>query len=195
MTLPKKTRGRPRSEKSKQAILNATYNLLVNYDLKDITMEAIVKESGVSKATLYKWWPNRAAVIMSSFLHLSVDRIPYPPNLISKQTIIERLQHMGREFCGPVGRMMAALIAECQSDPKFSKNFRENYIKKRRLEIIGLIEDAMDLGVLRRTDANVLLDTIYGPLYYRLLIKHEELSEEFVNNYLNLIFDGIFVSK
>lgn len=191
----KRPRGRPRSKQAEQAVLEATHELLVEQGLQQTTIEAIAAKSGVSKATIYKWWPNRAAVIMSAFLHLSLSRIPYPPNLISREVIIDRLKNMGREFCGPVGSMMAALIAECQADPGFAEAFRRGYIDARRKEGVAVVKAAMKAGLLRKTDPHVLLDTIYGPLYYRLLVGHQPLSDKFVTSYLELIFDGIFVDK
>lgn len=189
----KRPRGRPRSKKAEQAVLEATHQLLVEQGLQQTTIEAISAMSGVSKATIYKWWPNRAAVIMSTFLHLSKDRIPYPPNPISRDVIIARLQNMGREFCGSVGNVMAALIAECQADSGFADAFRRDYIDARRKEGITVVKAAMKAGILRESDPHILLDTIYGPLYYRLLVGHQPLSDNFVSSYLHLIFDGIFV--
>lgn len=185
-------RGRPRSKQAELAVLEATHELLQEQGLQQTTIESIAARSGVSKATIYKWWPNRAAVIMSAFLRLSQNRIPYPANLISRDAIVDRLQQMAREFCGPVGKMMAALIAESQADPAFAEAFRTGYIDARRKEGLAVVNAAMRAGILRKADAHVVLDTIYGPLYYRLLVGHQPLSEDFVKEYLGLIFDGLF---
>jgi AcrR family transcriptional regulator len=60
--------GRPRSEESKAAILDATWELLKTTCLRNLSIEAIARESGVGKTTIYRWWPNKAAVVMDAFL-------------------------------------------------------------------------------------------------------------------------------
>lgn len=62
--------GRPRSEKTKHAILSAAYELLLENSFGAVTVEKIAERAGVSKATIYKWWPNKAAVVMDAFLML-----------------------------------------------------------------------------------------------------------------------------
>lgn len=62
--------GRPRSEKTKQAILSAAYDLLLENGFGAVTIEKIAERAGVSKATIYKWWSNKAAVVMDAFLML-----------------------------------------------------------------------------------------------------------------------------
>ena len=62
-------RGRPRSERARAAVLAAATDLLVSGQIDAVTMEAIAAKSGVSKSTIYKWWPSRAHVILESFFN------------------------------------------------------------------------------------------------------------------------------
>jgi hypothetical protein len=75
------------------------------------------QKAKVSNATIYKWWPNRASVIMSAFLREASGTLPYPEEL-EAQNIVERLLTMEMEFQGATGSMISALIAEGQSDPR-----------------------------------------------------------------------------
>ena len=43
-----------------------------------MTVETIAKRAGVSKATIYRWWPNRAAVVMDGFLSIVSSEVPFP---------------------------------------------------------------------------------------------------------------------
>jgi AcrR family transcriptional regulator len=52
-------RGRPRSEKSKAAILAAAGELLLEHGLDAVSMDVIAERAGVSKATIYRWWPTK----------------------------------------------------------------------------------------------------------------------------------------
>jgi AcrR family transcriptional regulator len=62
-------RGRPRSERARAAVLAAATGLLVSGQIDAVTMEAIAARSGVSKSTIYKWWPPRAHVILENFFN------------------------------------------------------------------------------------------------------------------------------
>src|SRR5258708_30680206 len=57
-------RGRPRSAAAQEKILAATAELLSEGGFQAVTMEAVAARAGVAKTTLYRWWPNRAAVAL-----------------------------------------------------------------------------------------------------------------------------------
>ena len=61
-----RTRGRPRSEAARQAILEATRSLLEATTVRDLTIETIARQAGVSKSTIYRWWPNKAAIVIDA---------------------------------------------------------------------------------------------------------------------------------
>ena len=60
--------GRPRSEASKIAILNATIDLLEESGYSTLTIEAIAAHAGVGKATIYRWWANKSFLVLDAFL-------------------------------------------------------------------------------------------------------------------------------
>src|SRR3981081_729510 len=60
--------GRPRSERSRAAVLHATSELMQEVGLRAMTTDEIANRSGTSKATIYKWWPNKYAVAVEAFL-------------------------------------------------------------------------------------------------------------------------------
>ena len=70
--------GRPRSERARRAILRAANELLEGEGFAAVTVEAIAERAGVSKATVYRWWPNRAAVVMDGFLSTVSSEVPFP---------------------------------------------------------------------------------------------------------------------
>jgi AcrR family transcriptional regulator len=183
-------RGRPRSKAAEAAVLDAAYRLLSQHSLRTVTVEAIAAEAKVSKATIYKWWPSRAAILMSAFLRAARDSIPYPSVLTSSE-LQDRLHRMGEQFRGPIGKMMSVLIAESQEDPDFAQEFRQGYIQARRVEGEKLVEDGIRNDMIKDADPHTILDVIYAPLYYRLLIKHEPLTDEFITEYVDLVLRGV----
>jgi len=191
---PVETRGRKRSTAAEKAVLDAAFDLLSRKGLQATTVEAIASKAKVSKATIYKWWPNRAAVIMSAFLREGRDALPYPDEL-ETESIVERLYMMAMQFHGPIGSMVCALIAEGQSDPEIAQAFREGYIFARRQQGVELVKQAIKKKLIRKADPNVVLDLLYAPLYYRLLLGHQPLSEAFIREHVSLALSGIMLPK
>lgn len=185
-------RGRKRSASAETAILDAAYELLLGAGLQATTVEAIAAKAGVSKATIYKWWPNRAAVIMSAFLREGARALPYPEE-VRIESVIERLHTMALEFHGAVGTMIKALIAEGQSDPEIAQAFREGYIYARRKQGVAIVKSAIANGLIRRADPDTVLDLLYAPLYYRLLVGHQPLTAAFVRQHVDLAMHGLMV--
>lgn len=179
--------GRARSE---ARILEAALELLLEVGPKGTTIEGIAKRAGVSKVTLYRWWPTRAAVIMSAFLQVGLDQLPYFES-VDRRSLVNRLGRMAREFCGPTGQMIKALVGEAQFDPQVAQAFRTGYIEARRTEGRVIIEQAMADGQIRKADPAVVLDLIYAPLWFRLLIGHEPLNQAFVRAHVDLVLSGL----
>jgi AcrR family transcriptional regulator len=75
---PSRARGRPRSEERRDAVLKAAMELMREDDLRRASVDRISARSGVSKATIYKWWPNRTAVAIEAFLHQMMAEAPVP---------------------------------------------------------------------------------------------------------------------
>ena len=71
-----KSRGRPRSTKAMKAILRAARKLLKEGGPAAVTMEAVAEHAGVGKPTLYRWWPNRHAVMMAALMEEEESPIP-----------------------------------------------------------------------------------------------------------------------
>lgn len=183
-------RGRKRSVSAEKAVLDAAYDLLRTRGLHATTVDAIASKAGVSKATIYKWWPNRAAVIMSAFLREAGQALPYPEE-VSLDSVFERLHLMAQAFHGPIGTMIAAMIAEGQSDAEIAQAFREGYIYARRKQGIEIVQSAIAKGLINAADPDVVLDLLYAPLYYRLLIRHQPLTAEFVREHVELAMRGL----
>jgi AcrR family transcriptional regulator len=75
---PSRGRGRLRSEERRDAVLKATMELMRGDDLRRASVDRISARSGISKATIYKWWPNRTAVAIDAFLHQMMADAPVP---------------------------------------------------------------------------------------------------------------------
>ena len=66
MTTPGRLRGRPRSETARTAILDAAAELLLTHGLPAVSMDAVAQRAGVSKATIYRWWPTKETLALDA---------------------------------------------------------------------------------------------------------------------------------
>jgi AcrR family transcriptional regulator len=184
--------GRPRSERAHRAILQAANELLAREGFAAVTMEAIAERAGVSKATIYRWWPNRAAVVMDGFLSTVSSEVPFPHTGHAREDIRIHMRRLAEAFSGKMGRTVAALIAEGQTDPELAEALRSRWLSVRRAEAREILELGIERGELREDiDLEVAVDVLYGPIYYRMLVGHAPLEGDFANALADHIFSGL----
>lgn len=184
--------GRPRSEKTKQAILTAAYELLLEQNFNTVTVEGIAEKAGVSKATIYKWWPNKAAVILDGFFAATESMLHIPDTGSTKDDLFIQVNSLAEFITSPKGKVIAELIAEGQFDPNIAEEYRNRYFTPRRLISREILERGVARGELRE-DINIGLsiDLVFAPIFYRILITGEPVDATFVENLITYAFNGI----
>jgi AcrR family transcriptional regulator len=184
--------GRPRSERARRAILQAANELLEGEGFAAVTVEAIAERAGVSKATVYRWWPNKAAVVMDGFLSTVSSEVPFPHTGHAREDIRLHMRRLTEAFGGKIGRTVAALIAEGQTDPELAEALRSRWLSVRRAEAWEILELGIERGELREDlDLEVAVDVLYGPIYYRMLVGHAPLDDDFADALADHIFSGL----
>jgi AcrR family transcriptional regulator len=190
----KRKPGRPRnaSAVAHDRILDAVFELLQTRSIRDLQIQEVCRKARVSKPTIYKWWPTKAAMVMDMFEERMVSRLPAIQGFNAAQLLRVAVPGLIRLFNGPFGRIAAEMIAEGQSEPVVLREFRNRYIFKRRAVSVKAIEDAYASGEFKRSvDPELLLDLIFGPIYYRLLVKHQPLDQQFGKALLDYVLARI----
>ena len=190
--------GRPRSEAavSHSAILDAVYELLKEMPAHALTMDAVAKRANVGKPTLYKWWPSKAALIMAMFHERLVRDTEAPVAATAEDVIRAKMRRLIREFNGLFGKVVADLIAEGQSNPAILREFYERHIRLRRASTIADIERAKAAGEFSPdTDAELLVDALVAPVYYRLLLRFPPLTEKYGNDLIDQVLRGVRTTR
>src|ERR1700722_207048 len=184
--------GRPRSERARLAILEATADLLIEGGLSAATIEAIAARAGVSKVTIYKWWPTRGAVAIDAYFHRYQQTITFEDSGDVAHDLTVQIQALAEAFRGRAGQVMAELIGQAQSDAPLAETLRARWIQPRR-EMTGMVlRRAVDRGQIRPdTDIDILMDQLYAPLYYRITVRHQPLGEALAPALVRNILDGV----
>ena len=187
-----KSRGRQRSIEAEVAILKATLYLLERKPLRKVTADAIAKRAGVSKATIYKWWPNKSLVALDAYLAGMTERVIMPNTGSAEKDFTEQLQSVMTFYKSPLGRLFGQFIAEGQSDPGFLALFRERFLYARRDAARIMWRRGVDRGEIREDiDTEIVLDLVYGPMIFRLLAGHGSLSDRESALMVEALFSGM----
>lgn len=185
-------RGRPRNVATQNSILSASYDLLLEGGFGAVTVEKIAERAGVSKATIYKWWPNKAAVVIDGFLAAATERLPIPDTGSAFQDLLVHATNVTRFMLSREGTIITELIGEGQFDEGLAEAYQTRYIHPRRLEARQLLERGIRNGELKdKLDIELSIDLIYGPIFYRLLVTGGPLDDAYIETLLNSVFLGI----
>ena len=195
MDEPKK-RGRQRSTVAETAVLKATMELLEDRPLSSVTAEDIASKAGVSKATLYKWWPNKSRIALDAFLAQMAEDVPIPDTGSARLDFLGQLKSAIRFYTSPRGRVLSQFIAEGRSDPELLKAFQERFQEPRRKAVRVSWERGVARGELRADiDAGTVIDLLFGPIVYRLMTEHGPLNDAAAEMLVEAVFSGIAVKK
>src|SRR5271157_2810484 len=183
----KRPPGRPRSEQARLAILRSTLKLLGENGFSDLTIEAVAAHAGVGKATVYRWWPNKAALIADAFASSTSRTLHFPDTGSVYTDLSQQMRQVVKIFRSRRGRIVSAMLGGGQSDRDLIAAFRQRFLWPRRREAYATLRRAILRGELRRdVDMDLLLDALYGPIYMRFLIRHDKLTPEFVEGICDL---------
>jgi AcrR family transcriptional regulator len=174
--------GRPRNEGAHRAILQAALDLVSAEGYRAITVDQIAARAQVGKMTIYRRWPNKAAVVMDSLLEIVGPETDFPSTPCALESMKKQLHLQVKFFRSKYGRLIRSLLAEAQSNDELAEAFRERWIVPRRRGVVEVLQRAIDEGKLRGgIDLELTTDLLYGPLYYRLLIGTGTITTAFAD--------------
>ena len=175
------TIGRPRSQAAHSAILKAALHLVTKRGFRAVSVNEIAAEAGVGKMTIYRHWPNKAAVVMDALLELIGGETAFPKADSALESLRRQLHRQAAFFSGSRGNLIRSLVFEAQSDPELATAFRNRWLYPRRADVHQKMQAAISEGSLRGNfNIDTAIDQLYGSLYYRLLLGSGTINEEFI---------------
>ena len=179
--------GRPRSEKARVAIITATDVLLREMGGTGLTIEAIAKRAGVGKPTIYRWWPSMADIVLEVLLHRAGREIPVEQGETLEHTLRLFLRRSMQAIHDGSGAHLRFLMAQAQQDEAFRQRFREKFTAQRRGVLREILVEAAEKGGQDMDhDPDLLVDMIFGAMWYRLLTGHGPLDQAFADQLAGL---------
>lgn len=173
--------GRPRDETIRRAVLAAAIDELTERGYQATTVEGIAARAGAGKQTLYRWWSGKADIVLEALLDTAESTIAVPDT----GALADDLRAFLTDTFRQRGQrpVLVGLMAQALLDPTFGDAFRERFLFRRRDTLRGILERAAARGELGRrgsdpADVDLLIDVVFGVLWYRLLLEHAPLDDD-----------------
>ena len=129
----KRLPGRPRSEQSRQAILRSTLKFLRQHGgFPDLSIEAVAADAKVSKATVYRWWPTKAALVADAFSASVEQELQFPDTGSLRGDVAQQMRRVIRALSLAARQDRCGSVAGGQSDPELIEAFRERFMWPKR---------------------------------------------------------------
>ncbi|MDB5490590.1 MAG: bacterial regulatory s, tetR family protein [Micavibrio sp.] len=187
-----KTAGRPRSEASRTAILDATRRLMTHTSVRDLSIEAIAKKAEVGKTTIYRWWSNKVAVVIEAHAEQLDMHMLTAGNESPRDNLVRQVERLVRQLRGKNGRIIADLLAEAQSDTKVLEQFNQFYMDSRRNALRQTIIQGQKNGDFSETfNSDMAVDMVLGPIVLRLMSGEDAIDEGFASHYPSMAVDAL----
>jgi AcrR family transcriptional regulator len=190
--LPRPRPGRPRSEQTRKAVLRATSELMHEVGLRVMTTEEIAGRCGASKATIYKWWPNKYAVAIEALLSEMFVESDDPDTGSVREDFRLTLRGMMRFYNSPSGRVYTQILAEAQFDPQIAAELSDRLVGPRRRLGRTILERGIARGELRADiDPEAAIDLMFGAAIYRLVAGHASMDDDAADTIVDLAIRGL----
>ncbi|MBV2153724.1 TetR/AcrR family transcriptional regulator [Kitasatospora sp. SUK 42] len=188
-------RGRPRSEAAEQAIFTAVEDLMADGNtLSELTIEGIATAAGVGKATIYRRWPNKEALLVDVVGRLE-EPVPEPTGGGAREDLIAMVDYIRRRGLAKRTRwVLKAALGQMHGLPELHAAYLERVVKPRREVGLHLVRQAIAEGVIRDDlDVELLGDLLMGPILYRSILSDDTDLEDpdLSRRLVDTVLDGV----
>lgn len=165
--------------------------LLAEGGYSDLTIEGIATRAGVGKATIYRWWNSKGALVGETLARrLKVESIKDSGSLREdlRQAVAATVENYSNSIAGVV---VPGLIADIGHDADLHDSFFKEFIQPRRASVTRLLERAVEEGALPvDTDMDLVMDIWAGAVFYRAVVTGRSVSDDLPDALVALILDG-----
>jgi AcrR family transcriptional regulator len=184
----------PRVERSRQAIMDATLQLLAqDGDVGSLTVEAVAARSGVAKTTIYRRWRDKWELALDAVMIDMLPRLDEPVDVgDTRKELLRFINSVVKMLATPpYGQAMQALVSQIATDPDLARVYREQVVEPRQAELTPVIKRGIVRGDLRPdTDVRLIHELLVGPIFYRLLFSGAPLDRNLGRRIVDAILAG-----
>jgi AcrR family transcriptional regulator len=186
---PSQTRVDSRVERSRQAVLAATFELLYEGGVGGLSVDEVARRSGVAKTTIYRHWPNREALVIDACTRISAEHDV--PDIGSLQgdvkAIVMNIAHQLET--ANWSSVLPSIVDIAEREPEFAdlhSKIQHGHAAPLRQVLMRAI-DKHELSP--STDLGTVVAALVGPLFYRRWFSREPIDEQFVDTIISFAID------
>lgn len=167
----------PRVTRTRERVVAAASQLLLDGGVAGLTVEAVIQRSGVARSTIYRHWPTRGDLVASAFSAL----MALPPEPPGGGTLQQRLESVIEPMADDIGSeayaaLVPSLLADAARDPEL-RPFRDRFVAAQEGRVAGIMADAIRDGELPAdTDAAEAASQLVGPLLFHRVVLGREVD-------------------
>jgi AcrR family transcriptional regulator len=182
--------GRPRRPGVEQAVFEATLRLLATRDYGEISVETLAERAGVSRTTIYRRWPSKAALVAAAVSSLYLDRVEVPDTGSLSEDLVKLLTETYRVMADGDGRVLEKLVRQSGQNPELTELVRSILYARRRM-YATILNRAIARGEMPpEADQELVLDLLLGPLWFRLLVSGAPITPVAARSVVELVLTG-----
>jgi AcrR family transcriptional regulator len=160
--------GRPRDSRADEAILDAALEVLAEVGPARFTVDEVAARAGCGKATIYRRWPSRGALLLDTGHH-----------------------RMGKMRDTAAGKIMPAVVAEAAVNPEM-RAVLAGFLHDRRVTGVTAVVRGVERGELPEgTDVELVLDLLGGFVFFRVLMADNAPDADVVALVVDAVLTGI----
>jgi TetR/AcrR family transcriptional regulator, regulator of autoinduction and epiphytic fitness len=179
----------PRIERSRQVILQAVLDELGESGYGSFTIESAARRAGVGKATIYRHWPDKIALIADAFELLQQQRDPEMITGSPREKLERMLRHVADVLAdSPFSSCLPALIEGAERD-RAVQRFHHHFQTEARKPTIDLIASGIAAGDFpARTDPEIATFALLGAIFFCRLMTNTPFPEERIGDLIDTVF-------
>jgi AcrR family transcriptional regulator len=184
--------GRPRSSRVDDALFTAVVDILDEDGYAGLRVDDVAERAGVSKTTIYRRSPTKAALVVEVLARLKRERVPMPATGNTEQDLRALVHDLYASLDGTsLGAALTGLIAERQADPDLASAMRTLWAARQAL-VTAVIRGGLEAGEIREgIDDSAVLELLAAPAYYRLLVTRQALDSAAADRHADVLVAAV----
>lgn len=192
-TQPRVGEQRPggRAARVRADVLRCAAELLTEVGYDKMSVGEVASRAGVHKTTVYRRWPTKPELVADAARAHSADAVPIPDT----GSVLEDLKLLAREVAANIGseggaRRSRSIVGAAATSEELTTTMQA-FWAERLTSSQAIVERAIDRGELPpATDANLIIEAVIGPLWVRLLLTGEPITNDLADHIAELVTTG-----